>query len=841
MTRQSLREPVRCANILGMMRKNVKIIMILLLAAVLLPAAVFAEPSSDGCTADPEGKHAWTREVTKESTCTEAGTAHYLCSRCGAEYEEEIPAAHKPKTVRGWAATCTEAGCTDGQVCSVCGKTLVYQRTISALGHNYKISGSVEHECTESGQVVYTCTRCKDSYTNDVPDSWHTWDDGKVTQEPEGFVPGVFTYTCTRFSNHTKEQEINPGPKLFRTVRGIPEGADKDAELTVAKQPESGRVEQVSGSSYTFEVKAEGGTAPYTYEWFSSPMTNGKAAEASDARKRMEALFDDLYWYHNTGIKAQADMLWGLYKDVEGMTPTDLPAEQIRKARTTLDRLEPTVRPEGAGDSGKLTASEAERVYYCVITDAAGRKVKTETAQLRYELHVAVQPHNESLYGKDSVTISCEGGGGAKGPDPESYSYAWYDYKNNPVSGGTNRDLTVKDPGDFYCVISDGDKTVKTKTVTVYKEEPLAPESASSSMAVRSLEGIRLTAGFKGGAAPYYVEWIRDGEVIEAKKSGRANFTLKPEDFGKYVCAVTDAMGNTACCEIYLYVKTFTFTEQPAGGTLAKGGKIVLKVSISDGNQPYSYYLYRNGELSGQAEENVSRSSASFTVDQGGEYQIVIVDSTGVRGYSNSVTVNDYQKMFINNYTDEAGMGTDGSPAALLVRVNGGKAPYTFAWEKRVTGKYGWPSDPEPVKTETVNEIYNYLMATDPDTGVWYSCRVTDADGNTAYASSMRAVYRGAAPYFTKHPEDTVLKSEEDEAAPQLRAWAVTGKGSEQTLQYVWQRLEGGRWLYCGSGYWLSLEDAIPGRYRCAASADGFATVIYSNSCEVTRTAEEEQ
>ena len=79
-----------------------------------------------------------------ESTCTKAGSYDSVikCSVCEKELSRETKAlelaAHTEEVVAGKAATCTEAGLTDGKKCSVCSEVLVAQQEIAATGkHNY--------------------------------------------------------------------------------------------------------------------------------------------------------------------------------------------------------------------------------------------------------------------------------------------------------------------------------------------------------------------------------------------------------------------------------------------------------------------------------------------------------------------------------------------------------------------------------------------------------------------------------------------------------------------------------------------------------------------------------
>ncbi|MBQ8208997.1 MAG: leucine-rich repeat protein [Clostridia bacterium] len=81
--------------------------------------------------------HSYSSSIT-ESTCTENGYTTYTCS-CGDTYTaDEIPATgHTKATVKGYAATCTKTGLTDGEKCSVCGEVLTAQKEIPVLSHTF--------------------------------------------------------------------------------------------------------------------------------------------------------------------------------------------------------------------------------------------------------------------------------------------------------------------------------------------------------------------------------------------------------------------------------------------------------------------------------------------------------------------------------------------------------------------------------------------------------------------------------------------------------------------------------------------------------------------------------
>ena len=83
------------------------------------------------------GVHTWGAwQTTQAATCTKAGVKTRKCSQCDKTETQSIPATgHTPVTVRGYGASCTGNGLTDGQKCSACGATLVAQQVIPAHGH----------------------------------------------------------------------------------------------------------------------------------------------------------------------------------------------------------------------------------------------------------------------------------------------------------------------------------------------------------------------------------------------------------------------------------------------------------------------------------------------------------------------------------------------------------------------------------------------------------------------------------------------------------------------------------------------------------------------------------
>ena len=117
----------------------------------------------------PALNHDLVQHAAKAPTCTEKGwNAYETCSRCDYTTRKELPALnHDLKQHAAKAPTCTEIGWDAYETCSRCDHTTYAE--LPALNHDYQ-AVTVEPTCETDGYTVFTCSRCKDSYTADPTD-----------------------------------------------------------------------------------------------------------------------------------------------------------------------------------------------------------------------------------------------------------------------------------------------------------------------------------------------------------------------------------------------------------------------------------------------------------------------------------------------------------------------------------------------------------------------------------------------------------------------------------------------------------------------------------------------
>ena len=150
--------------------------------------------------------------VVKAATCTEMGHTTYTCTRCSASYDDNYTKAlgHKWGSWKTTAAATCEAGGTQTRKCTRCTETQT--SSLSALGHDFVKTKTVNPTCTEKGYSVYTCSRCSNSYNDDYVDSpghkFGKWTTVEATVTKEGSN----TRSCSVCGE--KETTVLPKPSI---------------------------------------------------------------------------------------------------------------------------------------------------------------------------------------------------------------------------------------------------------------------------------------------------------------------------------------------------------------------------------------------------------------------------------------------------------------------------------------------------------------------------------------------------------------------------------------------------------------------------------------------------
>lgn len=207
--------------------------------------------------------HSWdSGVVTKQPTCTEAGTKTYTCTSCGKTKTTEIAATgHQHTEIRNKKeATCKEEGYTGDTYCTDCGAKVSSGQAIAKIDHTWD-NGKVTTEatCEHTGVRTYTCSVCGETKEEEIPKTDHTYDEGTVTKKPTCTETGIKTYTCT-VCGATKTEEIAATGHQHTEVRNEKEATCTETGYTgdtyckdCGVKLSSGEV--ISKKAHDYEVK----------------------------------------------------------------------------------------------------------------------------------------------------------------------------------------------------------------------------------------------------------------------------------------------------------------------------------------------------------------------------------------------------------------------------------------------------------------------------------------------------------------------------------------------------------------------------------------------------------
>ena len=162
----------------------------------------------------PALNHDLEQHEAQAPTCTEIGwDAYETCSRCDYTTRKELPALnHDLEQHEAQAPTCTEIGWDAYETCSRCDHTTYAE--LPALNHDYQ-AVTVEPTCETDGYTIFTCSRCKDSYTADPTDKlghqFGAWSPNGTGSQSASCLRDGCAHTgstdCRKFTFRTAEGE----------------------------------------------------------------------------------------------------------------------------------------------------------------------------------------------------------------------------------------------------------------------------------------------------------------------------------------------------------------------------------------------------------------------------------------------------------------------------------------------------------------------------------------------------------------------------------------------------------------------------------------------------------
>jgi hypothetical protein len=428
---------------------------------------------------DTISEHHWDNGVvTKEATCTEDGVTLYTCTdqNCGETRTETIPAlGHTVVMDEAVPATCTESGKTEGMHCSVCGEVFAAQGKTAPLGHDYQQTAEKAATCTEDGSKTYSCSRCDDAYTENVPALGHDYTTEVIA--PTCTEQGYTLYTCSRCDDSHKDNYQNALGHAYTKEVIAPTCTEQGYTLNTCSRGDS-----TYKGDYTFALGHRWDEGKVTVEptlesegkkIYTCTVCGVSKTESMPKLQEQKVSFLDDSIVHTYGDFTSGYFQADNYSEGGGKLTYTSSNEQVA---TVDDEGKFTIH--GAGET-TITATAAA-VQYSYVETTASYKLTIEKAQLTIKANDAFVVYGEEAtnngYTADGFVLN-ETEAVLKGD--AAYTYENYTQYSNV--GEYPIELTGLTADNYDIIFAPGTLTVeKTTDYTITWDEDLLTQRTGS-------------------------------------------------------------------------------------------------------------------------------------------------------------------------------------------------------------------------------------------------------------------------------------------------------------------------------------------------------------------------
>lgn len=152
-------------------------------------------------------------KVIKKATCSEEGEVEKTCETCGYTWTETTPKTeHHYVTTTQKVDTCEEKSEYTVEKCSMCGSIKETSKKLYYSAHDFQFtSHKKEPTCTETGEDIYTCTKCNKTEIREVAAKGHGETELVNVKEPtceeDGYTGDEKCKVCGQIARKGKKIE----------------------------------------------------------------------------------------------------------------------------------------------------------------------------------------------------------------------------------------------------------------------------------------------------------------------------------------------------------------------------------------------------------------------------------------------------------------------------------------------------------------------------------------------------------------------------------------------------------------------------------------------------------
>ena len=378
------------------------------------------------------------------------------------------------------------------------------------------------------------------------------------------------------------------------------------------------------------------------------------------------------------------------------------------------------------------------RQFYCQVTDANKKKVKSNKVTLTWDTTLAITAQPKGVSVKDGETAKATIKANGKGvtfawweKKPGAADFALTDQTSSAYSLPMNE---AADGTEVYCVVTDETgATVTSNTVALKLFRPIVitkqPTDMSVLNGVAAKVSIRATANVSGAKLTYLWYAKAPGATKFSKTKITKNtysITMTPEQSGTEVyCLIKDGKGNSLKTETATlsWDSTLTIQTQPKNVAVENAKTAKVSVVANGAGLTYAWYAKEKDAADFVLTDN---TTAAYSVRMaeavdGRQVYCVITDETGAQVTTNTVTLTMKRPIVITK-----------QPVDMYVMKNKTAKVTVTATGKNL--KYVWyvkaPGAKKFVKSTVTTNYYSVKMTAKVD-GTQVYCLITDRNKKT--------------------------------------------------------------------------------------------------------------
>ncbi len=500
---------------------------------------------------------------------------------------------------------------------------------------------------------------------------------------------------------------------------------------------------------------------------------------------------------------------------------------------------------DGPTYSVTMSASRSGRQVYCVITDAYGSSVQTDTVTLSMivpELTIVTQPTDVTVASGETAEVTVEAVG-------DDLTYTWY-YKNPGASkftkttafDGPTYSVTMsasRSGRQVYCVITDAyGSSVKSDTVTLSMTvTELTIVTQPTDVTVPNGETAAVTVEATGDGLTY--EWYYKNPtgtkftLTTAFDGPTYSVAMSASRSGRQVyCVITDAYGNSVQSDTVTLSmvsnSNLVIVQQPVSVSVANGEKAEVTV-VAEG-EGLSYVWYYKNPGSAKFSKTTAFDGPSYSVTMtasrsGRQVYCVITDVDGNSVQSDIATLSILSTSNLEITKQPVDVTVKvGETAAVTVEAVGDDLTYEWYYKNPGATKFS--------KTTAFDGPTYSVTMSESRSGRQVYCVITDADGNTVQSDTVTLSMVSIALVITKQPENVTVASGETASV------TVEAQGEGLTYQWYFKNAGGSKFSlttsFDGPEYSVTMSSSRSGRQVYCVITDVDGNTVKSNTVTLT-------